>query len=285
MSSPVLTLANGVELPAFSFGVYQIPEGPVCEKAVADALEAGYRSIDTAVSYGNEASVGRAVAASGIARNELFITSKLWVEDASESGAEASVKRSLDRMGLDYIDLYLIHQPVGDVHGAWRGLTKMLRAGLVRAIGVSNFAPDRLMDIALANEVRPMVNQVEISPFCQQRAAFPTMADLGVVPEAWAPFAEGRNGIFFNPVLRQVAAKHGVTVAQVVLAFVARLGAAVVSKSVSPARMKENLAASELVLDDDDMRAIAALDKGESQFFSHRDPSIVRWFLERRIRL
>lgn len=182
-----IKMTNGVELPAFFFGVYQIPNTASCEDAVINALAAGYRAIDTAASYGNEAAVGRALAKCGVARKDLFVTSKLWVEDASEAGAERSVKRSLELLGLDYLDLYLIHQPVGDVYGAWRGLEKMLDAGLVKAIGVSNFAPDRLMDLALHAKVRPMVNQIEINPFCQQRDAFPVMKDLGVVPQAWAP--------------------------------------------------------------------------------------------------
>lgn len=276
-------MTNGVELPAFFFGVYQIPNTTACEDAVNNALAAGYRAIDTAASYGNEAAVGRALANCGVARKDLFVTSKLWVEDASEAGAERSVKRSLELLGLDYLDLYLIHQPVGDVYGAWRGLEKMLADGLVKAIGVSNFAPDRLMDLALHAKVCPMVNQIEINPFCQQRDAFPVMKDLGVVPQAWAPLAEGRNGIFFNSTLRLIAQKHGASVAQVVLAYVSELGASVVSKSVSPARMKENLSAADLVLDDEDRKMIRALDRNESQFFSHRDPAIIRWFSERRI--
>ena len=278
-----LTMANGVSLPAYFFGVYQIPNNEVCEEAVINALRAGYRAIDTAASYGNEAAVGRGLARAGIPRETLFVTSKLWVEDASVEGAERSVKRSLELLGLDYLDLYLIHQPVGDVYGAWRGLEKMLAQGLVRAIGVSNFAPDRLTDLALHAEVAPMVNQIEINPFCQQADAFPTMRDLGVVPQAWAPFAEGRSGLFFNPILRIIARKHNASIAQIVLKYVADLGASVVSKTVSLKRMEENLSAGEIVLDEEDRQMIRSLDRRESQFFSHRDPAIIRWFSERRL--
>lgn len=191
---PSATLANGVTMPRLVFGTYQIKDPKICQKAVEDALEAGYRAIDTAQSYGNEAAVGAALKACGLPRSELFITTKLWVEDASEAGARRAALRSMELLGLDYLDLYLIHQPVGDVFGAWRTIEALYREDLLRAVGVSNFSPDRLMDMALSSTIRPQVNQIEINPFCQQKDALPVMASLGILPEAWAPFAEGRNG-------------------------------------------------------------------------------------------
>ena len=278
-----LIMHNGARLPAQVFGTYQIPNTEVCAKAVSQALQTGYRAVDTAASYGNEAAVGEGIRASGLQRNEIFVQSKLWVQAASDDGARRSVERSLELLGLDYLDLYLIHQPVGDVYGAWRGLTKLYEEGLVKAIGVSNFAPDRLMDLAMHNDIVPMVNQIEINPFCQQSGAFATMLDLGVVPQAWAPLAEGRNGLFFHPVLRNIAAKHSVSVAQVVLAYIHELGASVVAKTMSVERLKENLAAVDIVLDAEDCAKIRSMDMNKSQFFAHTDPAIVRWFSERRL--
>ena len=262
---PSATLSNGVTMPRLVFGTYQIKDPKICQKAVEDALEAGYRAIDTAQSYGNEAAVGAALKACGLPRSELFITTKLWVEDASEAGAR------------------LIHQPVGDVFGAWRTMEALYRDGLLRAVGVSNFSPDRLMDIALSSTIRPQVNQIEINPFCQQKDALPVMASLGILPEAWAPFAEGRNGLFSNAVLAGIAAKHNASIAQIVLAMILKMGTVVVSKSVNPERMRENIRAAEVRLDQTDMTAMAALDTGRSQFFSHRAPEIIKWFHSRHI--
>ena len=231
----------------------------------------------------NEAAVGAAIKASGIPRDELFVTTKLWAEDASEAGARRAVARSLELLGLDRLDLYLIHQPVGDVYGAWRTMEKLCLEGVLGAIGVSNFMPDRLVDFALHQTIRPMVNQVEINPFCQQAEALPVMAELGVAPEAWAPFAEARNGLFENPVLAEVARKHGRTVGQVVLRFVRQLGAVVVAKTVRPERMRENLDIFSFELDDEDMAKIRALDTKTSQFFSHRDPDIMKWMSTRHV--
>lgn len=276
-------LPNGSMMPAAVFGVYQVKDARACQKAVEDALEAGYRAIDTAASYGNEAAVGAAIKASGIPREALFITTKLWAEDASESGARRAVDRSLELLGLDRLDLYLIHQPVGDVYGAWRSMEKLCREGVLGAIGVSNFMPDRLVDFALHQAIPPMVNQVEINPYCQQADALPVMAELGVQPEAWAPFAEGRGKLFENPALLAIAAKHGRTVGQVVLRFVRQLGAIVVSKTVRPDRMRENLGIFSFELDDEDMTRIRALDMKTSQFFSHRDPGIMKWMATRHI--
>lgn len=215
--SKTIVLPNGQTMPTAVFGVYQIQDPAVCRKAVEDALEAGYRAIDTAVAYGNEAAVGAAIKASGLPRDEIFVTSKLWIQDASEKGAAVSVERSLELMGLDTPDLYLLHQPVGDVYGAWRTLERLHEEGVLGAIGVSNFAADRLMDFALHQKIRPIVNQIEINPFCQQAEALPVMKELGVVVQARAPFAEGRNGLFENPTLVSVARKHGRTVGQIVL--------------------------------------------------------------------
>lgn len=276
-------LPNGHMMPAAVFGVYQVKDARECQKAVEDALAAGYRALDTAASYGNEAAVGAAIKASGIPRDELFITTKLWVENASESGARRAVDRSLELLGLDRLDLYLIHQPVGDEYGAWRTMEKLCIEGVLGAIGVSNFMPDRLVDFALHQTIRPMVNQVEINPFCQQADALPVMAELGVQPEAWAPFAEGRNGLFEKPVLAEIARKHNRTVGQVVLRFVRQLGAIVVAKTVRPERMRENLDIFSFTLDEDDMAKIRALDTKTSQFFSHRDPAIMKWMSTRHI--
>lgn len=276
-------LPNGLMMPAAVFGVYQVKNAAACQKAVEEALESGYRAIDTAAAYGNEAAVGAAIKASGIPRDELFVTTKLWAEDASESGARRAVERSLELLGLDHLDLYLIHQPVGDVYGAWRTMEKLSFEGVLGAIGVSNFMPDRLIDFALHQTIRPMVNQVEINPYCQQTDALPVMAELGVQPEAWAPFAEGRNGLFQNPTLVEIARKHERTVGQIVLRFVRQLGAIVVSKTICLERMRENLDIFSFELDEDDMTKIRLLDTKTSQFFSHRDPEIMKWMSTRHI--
>lgn len=281
--SKSIVLPNGQTMPTAVFGVYQIQDPAVCRKAVEDALEAGYRAIDTAVAYGNEAAVGAAIKASGPPRDEIFVTSKLWIQDASEKGAAVSVERSLELMGLDTLDLYLLHQPVGDVYGAWRTLERLHEEGVLAAIGVSNFAADRLMDFALHQKIRPMVNQIEINPFCQQAEALPVMRELGVVAQARAPFAEGRNGLFENPTLVSVARKHGRTVGQIVLRCVLELGAVVLAKTVRPERMRENLALYDFSLDEEDKAAISALDTGRSQFFSHRDPAMIKWLAGRRV--
>ena len=263
-------------MPILGFGVFQIADPAECERAVGDALAAGYRSIDTAASYLNEEAVGRAIAASGVPRDELFITTKLWVQDAAEGKARAAFERSLQRLGLDHVDLYLIHQPFGDVYGAWRAMEKIQAQKLTRAIGVSNFHPDRLIDLIDHNEVAPAVNQVETHPFHQRVADQEIMVKEGVQIESWGPFAEGRNHLFSNPALSAIAAAHGKSVGQVVLHWLTQRGVVVIPKTVRPERMAENLAVFDFELSEEDMASIATLDQGRSQFFDHRDPTMVR---------
>lgn len=269
-------LNNGVEMPVLGFGVYQVEE-TVCEQCVCDAIAAGYRSIDTASAYLNERAVGRAIRRSGVPREELFITTKLWVQDAGYESTKRAFAKSLERLQLDYLDLYLIHQPFGDVYGSWRAMEELYREGAVRAIGVSNFQPDRLVDLILHNEVVPAVNQVETHPFCQQTEAAAVMASEGVQIESWAPFAEGRNNLFGNGTLVSLAAKYRKSVAQVVLRWLIQRGVVVIPKSVRPERMAENIAVFDFHLAPEDLDLIATLDTRRSCFLSHRDPETVKW--------
>lgn len=269
-----VTLNNGVEMPILGFGVYQIPPEQT-EQAVADALAAGYRSLDTAAAYGNEEAVGRAIRSSGIPREDLFVTTKLWISDAGEDKAKRAFDTSLRKLGLDYLDLYLIHQPYGDVYGSWRALESLHGEGVVRAIGVSNFYPDRLVDLIDHNEVTPAVNQIETHPFFQRTADQDLMRERGVQIESWGPFAEGRNNLFTDPVLGEIAAAHGKSVAQVVLRWLVQRGVVVIPKSVRAERMAENIDVFGFRLSDDQMAAVAALDTGASLFFDHRDPAVV----------
>lgn len=269
-------LNNGVEMPVLGFGVYQVEE-TVCEQCVCDAIAAGYRSIDTASAYLNERAVGRAIQRSGVPREELFITTKLWVQDAGYESTKRAFAKSLERLQLDYFDLYLIHQPFGDVYGSWRAMEELYREGAVRAIGVSNFQPDRLVDLILHNEVVPAVNQVETHPFCQQAEAAAVMASEGVQIESWAPFAEGRNNLFGNGTLVSLAAKYRKSVAQVVLRWLIQRGVVVIPKSVRPERMAENIDVFDFHLAPEDMDLIATLDTRRSCFLSHRDPETVKW--------
>lgn len=269
-------LNNGVEMPVLGFGVYQVEE-TVCEQCVCDAIAAGYRSIDTASAYLNERAVGRAIRRSGVPREELFITTKLWVQDAGYESTKRAFAKSLERLQLDYLDLYLIHQPFGDVYGSWRAMEELYREGAVRAIGVSNFQPDRLVDLILHNEVVPAVNQVETHPFCQQTEAAAVMASEGVQIESWAPFAEGRNNLFGNGTLVSLAAKYRKSVAQVVLRWLIQRGVVVIPKSVRPERMAENIDVFDFHLAPEDMDLIATLDTQRSCFLSHRDPETVKW--------
>ena len=278
-----VTLNNGVQMPVLGFGVFQITDANECQRSVVDAIETGYRLIDTAASYMNEEAVGKGLRASGIARDQLFVTSKLWVQEAGYERTLQAIDKSLRRLQLDYLDLYLIHQPFGDVHGSWRAMEDAYRAGKLRAIGVSNFQPDRLMDIKAFNEIPPAVNQVEVNPFQQQLESVPFMQEIGVQSDAWAPFAEGRNGLFQNDVLLAIAARHGKSVGQVVLRWLVQRGIVALAKSVRKERMAENIAIFDFELSDVDMAGIAALDTNTSSFFSHRDPAIVKWMSERKL--
>jgi 2,5-diketo-D-gluconate reductase A len=280
-----ITLNNGLQMPIVGFGVFQIPDPKECERSVIDAIESGYRLIDTAASYLNEEAVGHGLRASGVAREQLFVTTKLWVQDTGYERTQQAIDGSLKRLQLDYMDLYLIHQPFGDVHGSWRAMEKAYKAGKVRAIGVSNFHPDRLMDIIGFNEVVPAVNQVEVNPFLQQEEAVSFMREQGVQAEAWAPFAEGRNNLFTNPTLVEIGRKYGKSVGQVVLRWLVQRGIVALAKSVRKERMVENLTVFDFELNNEDMTRIATLETGQSAFFSHRDPAIVKWMAERKLEI
>ncbi|MBC6315203.1 aldo/keto reductase [Listeria grandensis] len=276
-----VTLNNGVEIPILGFGTFQITDPEQAETAVQEALKAGYRHIDTAQSYMNEEAVGRGLAKSGVARKELFITTKIWVENASYDGVLASFERSLKRLDLDYVDLLLIHQPYGDIYGAWRAMEALQEQGKIRAIGISNFAVDRAVDLAVFNTVTPQVNQIEINPFQQQTANIAALKAEGIMPEAWAPFAEGKNDIFHNPTLVKIGGKYNKSVAQVITRWLVEQGVIVLAKSVQPERMQENLDVFDFELTDDDKKEITMLNEGESQFFSHADPEMIRWMASR----
>ncbi|MBW7924788.1 MAG: aldo/keto reductase [Burkholderiaceae bacterium] len=278
-----VTLNNGLRMPIVGFGVFQIPDAAECERSVVDAIDVGYRLIDTAASYMNEEAVGRGLRASGVPREQLFVTTKLWVQDAGYERTQQAIDRSLKKLQLDYLDLYLIHQPFNDVHGAWRAMERAYKAGKLRAIGVSNFHPDRLMDIKAFNEITPAVNQVEINPFHQQAESVAFMRNNGVQPEAWAPFAEGRNNLFTNETLVGISRKHGRSVAQVVMRWLVQRGVVALAKSVRKERIVENLSVFDFELDEQDMARIAPLETGQSAFFSHRDPATVKWMAERRL--
>ena len=278
-----IKLNNGVDMPMLGFGVFQVTNPAECERVVAEAIEVGYRHIDTAASYQNETQVGNAIKNVGIKREELFLTTKLWLQDTNYEGAKAQFERSLNRLQMDYVDLYLIHQPYGDVHGAWRAMEELYEAGKIRAIGVSNFGPDRVADLMAFNKVKPAVNQIEVNPFNQQLQAAPWLQTKGVQPEAWAPFAEGRNNLFHHPVLQAVGEKYGKSIGQVILRWLVQRNIVTLAKTVSIERMKENLAVLDFVLSEQDMLAITALDTATSAFFSHRDPAMVEWLTARKL--
>ena len=269
-------LNNGIEMPLEGFGVFQVPDPSVCEQAVLDAIESGYRLIDTAAAYMNEEAVGRAIAKCGVPREELFITTKLWVQDASYEGAKQAIETSMQKLGLSYIDLYLIHQPMGDYIGAWRAMEEAYKAGKLRAIGVCNCYPHGLADICETVAVKPAVNQVELHPFFQQENALALMREYGVHPEAWGPFAEGSHGIFTHPVLTAIGRKYGKSAAQVALRWNVQRGVTVIPKSVHKERMEQNINIWDFTLSGEDMAEIAKLDIGRSEIVDHSDPKFVQ---------
>lgn len=271
-----VVLNNGVGMPILGFGVFQIPDAEECERSVHEALQTGYRLLDTAAAYMNEEAVGRAVKRSGVSREEVFVTTKLWVSDAGYESTKEAFERSLQRLQLDYLDLYLIHQPYGDVYGSWRAMEELYKEGRVRAIGVSNFQPDRLMDLIVHNEVVPAVNQVETHPFNQQVEAQQFMQENNVQIESWGPFAEGKNNIFQNELLLSIAGKYNKTVAQVILRWLTQREVVVIPKSVRKERIVENFNIFDFELSAEDMAAIITLDTKQSLFFDHRDPKMVK---------
>ena len=273
---PSVTLNNGIRMPLLGFGVFQVTDAEECERSVAEAIRTGYRLIDTAAAYGNEEAVGNAIKRSGVAREELFVTTKLWIQDAGYDSTKQAFERSLKRLQLDYLDLYLIHQPFGDVYGSWRAMEELYREGRIRAIGVSNFQPDRVMDLLVHNQVVPAVNQIETHPFNQQVETQQFLLDNGVQIESWGPFAEGKHNIFQNELLRSIADKHHKTVAQVILRWLTQRGVIAIPKSVRKERIEENFQIFDFDLSPDDMAAIATLDTKTSSFFDHRDPAVVK---------
>jgi 2,5-diketo-D-gluconate reductase A len=278
-----IILNNGVEMPLLGFGVFQIQDENECEQAVYDAIMAGYRLIDTAASYLNEEAVGRAIKWSGVPREELFITTKLWVQDTGYESTKKAFEKSLERLQLDYLDLYLIHQPFGDVYGSWRAMEELYREGKIKAIGVSNFHPDRLIDLIIHNEVIPAVNQVETHPFNQQIESAQFMKENNVQIQSWGPFAEGKNNMFQNEILVSIAEKHNKSVAQVILRWLTQRGVVAIPKSVRKERIIENFNIFDFELGQEDMDQIATLDTKESLFFSHRDPEMVKWIGTRKL--
>jgi diketogulonate reductase-like aldo/keto reductase len=276
-------LNNDIEIPILGFGVFQITDPIECERSVVDAIQTGYSHIDTAASYLNEEAVGRGIKQSGVAREKLFITTKLWIQRNGYEGTLRAFENSLKRLQLDYIDLYLIHQPFGDVYGEWRAMEELYQQGKVRAIGVSNFLPDRIMDLMTHNKITPAANQIEVNPFQQQIDAQKFLQDNSVQVEAWAPFAEGRSNIFQNELLLSIAAKHKRSVAQVILRWLLQRGIIVLSKSVRKERMIENISVFDFELNTEDMAAITTLDTKTSSFFDHRDPEKVKWLGTRKL--
>lgn len=274
-----VTLANGVKMPQLGYGVYQVTKEE-CERCVLDALDVGYRAIDTAQSYFNEAEVGEAIAESGIDRKEIFLTTKVWIEHYGYEQAKESVLQSMEKLKTDYIDLVLLHQPFADYYGAYRALEDLYEEGKLRAIGVSNFYPDRLVDIASFARIKPMVNQIETHPLNQQIEAHEWLKKYGVIHEAWAPFGEGRGNMFTNPVLQEIGKKYDKTVAQVILRWQLQRGIVIIPKSTHKERMAQNLDVFDFTLTDEDMQDIAALDTKTSSFFSHQDPAMVEWFVK-----
>jgi len=278
-------LNNGIEMPILGFGVFQVTDLKECENSVIDAIETGYRLIDTAASYMNETAVGNAIKNSGAARKDLFITTKLWVQDTGYEKTKLAFEKSLNKLQLDYLDLYLIHQPFGDVHGSWRAMEDLYKAGKVKAIGVSNFQPDRVMDMMVFNEIVPAVNQVETHPFNQQIDAQKFLTENKVQIESWGPFAEGKNNIFKNEMLASIGRKYNKTIAQVILGWLTQRGVVAIPKSVKKERIAENFNIFDFELSAEDLEAIKALDTKSSSFFDHRDPAMIKWMGERKLEL
>jgi len=276
-------LNNGLEMPILGFGVFQMTKAGECEEAVHEAIRTGYRLIDTAASYGNETEVGKAIKRSGVAREDLFLTTKLWIEQTGYENTKKAFEKSLKNLQSEYLDMYLIHQPYGDVHGSWRAMEELYREGKIRAIGVSNFQPDRLMDLIVFNKVVPAVNQIETHPFNQQTETAHFLKANGVQIESWGPFAEGRNNLFQNEVLVSLAGKHKKSVAQIVLRWLIQRGVVVIPKSIRKERMIENFNVFDFELTTEDMDLIVSLDTKKSLFFDHRDPEIIKWFASRKL--
>ena len=276
-----VTLNDGNKMPVAGYGVFQMATDDSTAQAVADAIKVGYRLIDTAQAYDNEVAVGKGIKMSGVDREELFVTSKLWLSDYEYDAAMAQIDKALSDMGLEYFDLYLLHQPVGNVYSAWRALEDAQKAGKIKSIGVSNFHNDRLVDLGLFNDVKPAVNQIEINPFFQRESELSVMADEGVVAEAWAPFAEGKNGIFTNETLVAIAQAHNKTVGQVILRWLTQRGIVALAKTVRPERMRENIDIFDFKLTDEEMKLVAELNTNTSQFFDHRDPEMVKYLAAR----
>jgi len=276
-------LNNGVEMPFIGFGVFQVTDADECERSVYEAIRTGYRLIDTAASYGNEVEVGKAIKRSGIAREELFVTTKLWIQDAGYEGTKKAFDKSLKRLQLDYLDLYLIHQPYGDVYGSWRAMEDLYHEGRMKAIGVCNFQPDRIMDLILHNDIVPAVNQIETHPFCQQIEPQKFLQENNVQIESWGPFAEGKNKMFQNELLLSLAGKYKKSVAQVILRWLIQRKVVVIPKSVHKERIVENFNILDFELTSEDMNAIISLDTKKSLFFDHRDPEMVRRLASRKL--
>jgi 2,5-diketo-D-gluconate reductase A len=284
-SVPKVKLNNGIEMPILGFGVFQVPDLNECERSVYEAIQTGYRLIDTAASYMNEEAVGKAIKRSGVAREELFITTKLWVQDVGVEKTKKAFEKSLKKLQLDYLDLYLIHQPYNDVHGAWRVLEQLYKEGKIRAIGVSNFHPDRVMDIISFNEIVPAVNQIETHPFNQQITTQAFLRENNVQHESWGPFAEGKNDLFKNELLSSIGKKYNKSIAQVVLRWLTQRGIVAIPKSVRKERMEENFNIFDFQLSGEDIQMIQTLDQKTSAFFDHRDPAIIKWLAGRKLDL
>jgi len=276
-------LNNGVEMPILGFGVFQVKDLDECERSVRNAIEVGYRLIDTAQSYGNEEAVGKAIKSSGVPREELFITTKVWIQSNGYEGTKRAFENSLKRLQLDYIDLYLIHQPLGDVYGEWRTMQDLYKEGKARAIGVSNFQPDRLIDLIIHNEIVPAVDQIETHPFHQQSETQKFLQENNVQIESWGPFAEGKNNIFHNELLFSIGKKYNKSIAQVILRWLTQRGIVAIPKSVRRERMEENFNIFDFELSEEDMGTIKTLDTKTTSFFDHRDPAMVKWLGERKL--